>query len=92
MDTITALVVALIIANLAVSIALLRSAYYQPAQKLAQICIVWLLPALGALLIGAFLYSQRDRTMFNTRAYPERSEKMLGVSIHDAVQGRDPSD
>jgi hypothetical protein len=71
------LVAVIVAANVAVSVAVARSGYYSRAQKMGQIAIVWLLPFVGALAVGVFLYSQRDNPMFNTRAYPEPSEKAV---------------
>ena len=52
-----AAVVALL--NLAISVAVARSQGLSFGQKLAQCLVVWLLPPLGALLIGLFMWTQR---------------------------------
>jgi hypothetical protein len=73
---VTAIVLAVIaIANICVSVAVFRSDYYGAGQKSLQALLIWLLPVLGAAAVGVFLYSQRDSPKFDTRAYPERSEK-----------------
>jgi len=79
----------LLLANIVVSIAVVRAHYYSGRQKLAQVVVVWLLPLVGAVAIGVFLYSQRDNTMFDTRAYPEPSEKATAHTIHESVQGHE---
>jgi H+/Cl- antiporter ClcA len=79
----------LLLANIAVSVAVMRSHYYSGRQKLSQVLLVWLLPLLGALVVGVFLYSQRDNAMFDTRAYPEPSEKAVALNMHQPLQGRE---
>lgn len=41
--------------NLYVSAKLLRSAYFEPAQKKAQLFLVWVMPVIGVLLVYLFL-------------------------------------
>jgi hypothetical protein len=84
-----ALLAALGLANLVVSLAVARSHYYGAGQKVAQITLVWALPVVGALGVGAFLYSQRDNPTFDTRAFPEPSEKAIAHTIHESIQGHD---
>lgn len=50
-------------------------------QKLAQCSIVWLVPIIGAVGIWAFLRSQYNWNKFDTRAYPEHSEKMVLLEL-----------
>jgi hypothetical protein len=83
------LIGALSVANFVVSVAVARSHYYSSRQKVVQVLLVWALPLLGAVAVGVFLYSQRDNEMFDTRAYPEPSEKAVGYTIHESIQGRD---
>jgi hypothetical protein len=75
------LLVLLVAANLAVSVAITRSGMYEKRQVLAQLAIVWLAPVVGVVFVGLFLRSQRDNPMFDTRAYPERDEKALGAEL-----------
>ena len=49
------------ILNLAVSTAIARSESLTVRQKVAQVLIVWLVPPLGAMLIGTFMWTQRGR-------------------------------
>jgi hypothetical protein len=49
----------LTVANIAVSIAVARSHVYSHGQVVAQLCIVWLVPIAGALVVGLFLRTQR---------------------------------
>ena len=84
-----ALLSILVLANLLVSVAVSRTHYYSRHQKLVQVLLVWLLPLIGAVGIGVFLYSQRDNTMFNTRAYPEPSQKAVAHTVHESIQGHE---
>jgi hypothetical protein len=83
------LLIGLAAANVVVSVALMRTHYYSPAQKLVQILLVWLVPVVGAIGIGVFLYSQRDNTKFDTRAYPEHAERAVSYTIHESIQGHE---
>ncbi len=47
--------------NTFVSVALFRSGVYSKGQVVAQSAIVWLVPLLGAALVGLFLLSQGTR-------------------------------
>jgi hypothetical protein len=85
---VTALV-ALAVANLGVSLAVIHTVYYTPVQKLAQLCCVWLLPLVGVITVGVFLYSQRDNAMFDTRTYPEPREKAVALTVQESIQGHD---
>lgn len=69
--------IALAAVNAAVSIAIIRSGYYERRQLIAQVAIIWLIPMMGAVLVGIFLRVQRETSTFDTRAFPERSEKAL---------------
>lgn len=71
--------------NLAASVAVIRSHFYSPAQKLAQCLIVWLVPILGPVGIWAFLRAQHGWETYDTRAYPERSQKMVAIEINNAI-------
>ncbi len=74
---------ALILINGAVSVAIARSGYYERKQLLAQVAIIWLLPAVGAIFIGVFLRTQRETSTFNPRALPERSETAAALGLGD---------
>ena len=79
------------IANLVVSAFVLRSRYYSIGQKLAQCFLVWLLPIVGTVGVWVFLRTQEQGNIFDTRAYPEPSEKMVAAevdsTIHDSFGG-----
>jgi cytochrome c-type biogenesis protein CcmH/NrfF len=83
------LLAALVVANLGVSVAVIRARYYSPPQKLAQVLLLWLAPVVGAIGIGVLLYSQRDNTKFDTRSYPDPSEKAETYTIHESIQGHE---
>lgn len=52
------LLVLLLIANLAVCLGVARSPCYTRSQKFMQIALIWLLPLLGAIGVGVFLWTQ----------------------------------
>lgn len=64
-----------VLANAGVSVAVARSHYYSTPQKVFQAMVVWLLPVVGVIGVGVFLYSQRDKGMFDTRQYPVHREE-----------------
>ncbi|WP_432724087.1 hypothetical protein R0381_000607 [Jeongeupia wiesaeckerbachi] len=57
--------------NLAISFAVFRCGLYELRQKLIQISLIWLLPVVGAALIGCFLRSQYE----STRSEPAGGEE-----------------
>lgn len=63
----------------------MRSLYYSVRQKLAQCMIIWLLPVIGATVIWAFLRAQGHAEIFDTRAFPEPSEKAVAVEVQNAI-------
>ena len=71
----------LVVTNICVCVLLICSNLYSPGQKFAQCVLVWLVPIFGALGIGAFLLSQYRSVKYDTRAYPERSEKMINAGV-----------
>lgn len=73
------------IANCAVSVALVRCHFYSRLQKLAQLAIIWCIPVLGAVGIWAFLRAQYKWEKFDTRAFPEPSEKAVAVEVQNAI-------
>jgi hypothetical protein len=79
------LIAAVVIANLAVSVALLRCHFYTPLQKLAQSAIVWLVPILGAVGIWAFLRAQYKWEKYDTRAFPEGTQKGVAIEVSNAI-------
>ena len=83
------LIVSLIVVNALVTAAVARSHYYDGRQKTIQAFLVWIIPLLGAIAVGVFLYSQRDNPMFNTRAYSKLNEETTSYPIHENVQGHD---
>ncbi|RIX41985.1 MAG: hypothetical protein D3M94_19245 [Rhodocyclales bacterium GT-UBC] len=78
---------AIVSIDLAVSLQVLRSPMFSATQKTAQCAIVWLLPIIGPIGIWAFLRSQSDWKTFDTRAYPEHSEKMVVPTLDQSAQG-----
>ena len=69
------LTAAVVIGNLAVSVALIRCHFYTPLQKLAQGAIVWFVPILGAVGIWAFLraqYKWKNMTLAPFRSQPKK--------------------
>ncbi len=72
--------------NLIVSVAVLRSPFYSKGQKIAQCVIVWSVPILGSVGIWSFLRAQYGWKKYDTRAYPERNEKMTAVEINDSIK------
>jgi len=50
---------AIAIVNLVVSIAIAISPGYTPRQKIGQIVLVWLIPIVGSVVFGVFLWTQR---------------------------------
>jgi len=56
-------------------------------QKVAQCLIVWLAPLLGTVGIWAFLRSQYNWNKYDTRAFPEHSEKMVLVELDKSGHG-----
>jgi len=80
-----ALVTVLALANVLVSALVMRSRYYSWPQKLVQWAMVWLVPVLGATGVWAFLRTQEHADVFDTRAYPEPSQKMVAVEVQNAI-------
>lgn len=78
---------ALTLINAAVTVAVARSGYYERRQLLAQAAIVWLIPVIGALIVGVFLRTQRESSVFDTRAYPEPSEKAVILELDSTSHG-----
>ena len=76
---------ALAIANIRVSVSVIRSPFYSIGQKLAQCLMVWLIPLFGAIGIWVFLRAQYNWQKFDTRAYPEGRKKMVAVEVQDAI-------
>jgi hypothetical protein len=76
-----------LLGNFAVSILVLRSRYYSTPQKLVQCGIIWFIPILGAVGVWAFLKSQYGWEKYDTRAYPEPSEKMVVAELDASSHG-----
>ena len=60
-------------------------------QKAAQCLIVWLIPLLGVVGIWAFVRSQYNWAKYDTRAFPEHSEKMVLVELDKSEHGASSS-
>lgn len=80
-----AIVVMLFLANVVVSVLVIRSRYYLWPQKLGQCAIVWAIPLLGPTAMWAFLRSQEHADIFDTRAYPEPTKKGIAVEVQNAI-------
>lgn len=76
--------------NLYISILVIRCAFYSTAQKLVQCLIVWLIPIIGPIGIWSFLRAQYNWQKYDTRAYPEPSQKMVAVEINNAIHDSFP--
>lgn len=63
----------IVVWNLAASVSLIYSPFYNRAQKLAQCAIIWLIPAFGAVGIWVFLRVQYNWQKYDTRAYPQHT-------------------
>ena len=87
-----ALAAALIIANVAVSVAVARSHLYGGWQKAAQIGLLWTVPAAGAIVVGVFLYSQRDNPQFDTRAFPEHGAVAMPEEARQLMRNKHDAD
>lgn len=72
---------AIAFANVVVSARVVKCPMLSTFQKAAQCSIVWLVPIIGAVGIWAFLRSQYNWNKFDTRAYPEHSEKMVLLEL-----------
>lgn len=81
MSSIKIALYALAAINGVISLALASSSSCTWKQKLGQACIVWLLPGLGAVLIGAFLYSEYARPRFGS--YRQDTPEDPGIIMHD---------
>lgn len=92
-SALVSLLALLLVGNLVVSILVLRSRYYSAGQKFIQCGIVWLIPIIGSIGIWAFLRSQRGWERYDTRTYPDPSEKMVltefDSSSHGGASGSD---
>lgn len=76
--------------NLYISIIVIRCPFYSPTQKLAQCLIVWLIPIIGPVGIWSFMRAQYNWQKYDTRAYPEPSQKMVAVEINNAIHDSFP--
>lgn len=79
------LLAAILVANLAATVVLVRSRFYSRRQKLAQLAIVWCVPLLGVVGVWAFLRAQYNWGRFDTRAFPEDSQKGVGAQVQNAI-------
>lgn len=69
---------AVAIVNLAVSIAIAIHGGYTARQKVAQIALVWLVPALGSMVFGLFLWTQRGSAPLQ-RASSDAPDRTLAL-------------
>lgn len=71
-DLFTNALIATMVLNAIVSIAIACSACYSPRQKIMQIGLVWILPVVGAIVFGLFLFSQYGSSP--ATGYPSQDE------------------
>jgi hypothetical protein len=71
-SAIVVVIIAIMLVNLAVSIAVARSGYYSSAQVGWQFALVWLVPVLGAVLAGRVLWPQRPASARTPCADPDQ--------------------
>lgn len=69
--------------NLAVSIAVARSHYYERTQVVLQVLLVWVLPVVGAVIIAMVLRSQNGGARAYTESFPDRNEPGADVGSSD---------
>jgi hypothetical protein len=62
--------------NLIVCVAVAGSTAYSWRQKLLQMATVWIIPVVGAILIGVFMLTQRGQTV--RMGYPSESDVDVG--------------
>lgn len=67
--------------NVVATVALLRSCVASRKQRLAQLGIVWLVPLLGAVLIGFFCYSIRRNDAPNMTSL-RNDQEYPGVNLY----------
>jgi len=78
---------AIVVANIRVSALVIKCPMFSSSQKVAQCLIVWLVPLLGVVGIWAFVRSQYNWGKYDTRAFPEDSEKMVLVELNKSEHG-----
>lgn len=72
---------AIALANIRVSVLVINCPMFSSFQKFALCSIVWFVPLLGAVGIWAFVRNQYNWAKYDTRAFPEHSEKMVLVEL-----------
>jgi hypothetical protein len=75
-------VVAVALLNILVSIGIIFSAAYATGQKVMQLCLVWLVPLLGAFIVWCFL-----RENYRIGVAASRSEGSLATPNYDFPPG-----
>jgi len=75
------------VANIGVSLLVIKCPMFSSFQKAAQCSIVWLVPLFGAVGIWAFVRSQYNWAKYDTRAFPEHSKKMVLVELDNSQHG-----
>jgi hypothetical protein len=86
---ITVVTLALVAANAAVTFLVAKADWYTPKQKLAQSCVVWCVPAVGAALIALVLFSNRERTALQSNHAPEIRDN-AEYALPSSHGGHDP--
>ncbi|MBM3116622.1 hypothetical protein [Jeongeupia naejangsanensis] len=70
--------------NALVSVAVCRSVLFDRMQKALQVLLIWLLPVIGAVLVGAFLVSQSSTAPFDHAAVEANDDiPPLGCGVDD---------
>jgi hypothetical protein len=82
---------AIVLANIFVSVLVIKCPMFSSFQKAAQCSIVWLIPLLGGVGIWAFVRSQYNWAKYDTRAFSEYSERMVLVELDNSVHGASSS-
>jgi len=67
-------VLVLVAANAAATIFVASADCYTRKQKLAQSCVVWFIPFLGAVVVATFLRAHRERIEHLSQHVPESNE------------------
>ncbi len=87
-DIIEAPLVGLMVLNAVVSIAIVRSDGLTGRQKVMQILIVWLVPVLGGLFLGMFIWTQRGSAP--ATGYVSTADQAASQA-YDAIDASPPS-
>ena len=76
-----ALAVSVLAGNFAVSVQVIRSSLHSRKQRIVQLAIVWLMPVLGAIVIGLF-YRSVGRSASSSVAHTRDEQEYPGVNLY----------